>query len=561
MAYYLAIYGGILFVFAMLSISKDLAFRWGAWNAAKICHSRLLNSIMAVSLDWFDVNPAGRVINRFAQDMTSVDANCVDYLRATVDNVLKLILRIGGVATIMPIFALPAAIVCGIGFWVGELYTRCQIPAKKMMSASNSPIFSQFQDTMSGLSVIRARGMEDVFGDMLARKMRTYAQAAETCFNLNRWVSIRADACAASVALMAGLLAIYKSDSVSAGLVGFSLSNAIGLSATILMLVRNMNELEIELNCFHRVREYASLPAEEPQDFVSTGRSDDSARDEPMIEFRNVTARYTDDGPDILKNVSFKIKAGERIAIVGRTGSGKSTTVLCLLRFVHVTSGKIFIDGLDISQIALHDLRKEVTMIPQEPVLFSGTVRSNLDPTNTLNRAIVEHSLHSCSSISAIAAPHKPIDPETTTLIDESASSSAVAPEYPVRKESRITLETHISPRGDNLSQGERQILGVARAVARQSKIVLMDEATASVDYESDKTIQEVLKREFAGKTVVTIAHRLMGIIDYDRIFVMGGGELLESGTPVELYRKGGVFKEMVLQSAEVEDLRAILET
>lgn len=556
--FYVGVYGCVILSFTLLSALNNLNYQRGAWAAARRMHQELVTSVFSVSLNWFNMNPVGRVVNRFSRDIFSMDSMVVDYLRITVDNALRLLLRIGGIGSIMPIFALPTATVCVFGFIMAEMYTRTQLSVKALASASQSPVFSHFSHTVNGLAVIRADArLPEVFADALARHLRVYARAAETQYNLNRWICVRADFLAASVACAAGALALSRIDSVSPGLVGFSLTNAIGLSQTILNLVRNMNELEIELNCFQRVREYASLQPEESEEETAVANENKELLDHwPLtgkIEFRNVTASYAEDAPAVIKNVSFTIAPGSRVAIIGRTGSGKSTLALSLLRFTHIISGSILIDGVDITKISRRELRSRIAFIPQDPILFTGDVESNLDPGHAVPQPELNRILEDCATV------------DTLSINNQS-----------------LTLSTPVHPNGSNFSLGQKQILSLARALARGSSVTVLDEATASVDQETDAKLQSILRKPNSfgegdpNSTILTIAHRLRTIADYDRIIVMGKGEIIEYvtrlissldmnanmsriGSPHELYTKRGTFWDMVEQSKDAVELQAIL--
>ena len=242
-------------IFALLTFSEIgsyaiiiIMFEWGAWRAAKKLHNDFIRAIMRVSLSWFKYIPIGRITNRFSSDMASIDGVLSGMLRATLDAVLMLIFRIGAVSTIMPIFMVPAFFTCLFGIAIGEVYTRTAVIIKRLTSSAQSPVFSQFADTLAGLSVIRARaGMSKQFREELATKLQAWSASSEALFNANRWVAVRVDLVTALVALSAGIIAVSQAGVVAAGLVGFSLSNATGLSQTILMLVRAMNDLEVEM--------------------------------------------------------------------------------------------------------------------------------------------------------------------------------------------------------------------------------------------------------------------------------------------------------------------------
>ncbi|RAL16990.1 putative ABC multidrug transporter [Aspergillus homomorphus CBS 101889] len=556
--FYLGIYAAAIFTFLILQVCNNLIYQYGSWVAAKTMHKRLVTAVLSAPIAWFDQNPIGRAINRFGNDTRSMDTILVEWLRMSIENALRFLLRIASVASIMPIFALPAAIICSAGFVMGEMYTRAQVSIKRLRSISYSPVFSHFTDSISGLGVIRARnGMDHVFQTQLAEKLAVHSRTAEAQYNCNRWVSVRSDFCAASVSAAAGCVAYFWSG--SAGLVGFSLTNAIGLSQTILTLVRTMNELEVELNSFQRMKEYAEIEPEEnltaeehhralttlPASWPTSGR----------VEFSNVTARYQPDGPDVLRGVSFVAHPGERIGIVGRTGSGKSTLGLSLLRFVDIVSGTITIDGVDVSRILLNRLRTSVTLIPQEPVLFSGTVQSNLDPFGESSESELQSALSACAS--SIHVPvtdyHLPSPPPATAT----TTDTEAPPNKPTRRP--LTLDTPVAANGENFSQGQRQVLSLSRALCRRSKVVLLDEATASVDHETDLHMQQVLREMFSDCTIIAIAHRLRTIMDYDRVLVMAGGEIVENDSPRNLVARQGAFWNMLRNTGEYEELVSMI--
>ncbi|KAH8891958.1 P-loop containing nucleoside triphosphate hydrolase protein [Thozetella sp. PMI_491] len=596
-AFYLGIYVAIVVGGVIFDGFSFLVYNNGGWIAAKRLHEACIRSVMYVPLSWWKNVPVGRVVNRFSRDMNSLDQSLARVLQAVLELVVMLFARLSAVSSIMPIFILPGIVTCFVGVVAGEMYTRTVVMIRRLVSSSQSPVFSQFSDSLAGLAVIRARSdMRRLFGDMLAERLRKFSQASEANYNANRWVALRVDFVAALVSLCAGIIAVSKAGLVPAGLVGFSLVNATGLSETILWMVRAGNELEVELQSFDRVKEYATIESEEEAD-----KKDDTealANHEEYIipknwprsgavEFRDATIRYQPDGPDILKDINLKFNAGERVAVVGRTGSGKSTLVLSMLHFTNIVKGKILYDGVDITAISRAKLREALTIIPQEATLFNGTVGSNLDPSGELPVERLKKAIESCANIASFQfhsrsengsgqngeADHSSAGEATPTegtpLLQSSDANgtngtiSAVA-----EAASGLSLETTVQARGENFSHGQRQVLSLCRALVRRSKLMLLDEATASMDYETDRGIQKILREELDasnadthGRTLVTIAHRLRTIFDYDKVVVLGAGKVIEVGSPTELYRAKGQFYEMVLHSGESDDLEQMLSS
>ncbi|KAK5659558.1 hypothetical protein OQA88_760 [Cercophora sp. LCS_1] len=610
-AFYAGIYALIM---NTLSAAEGIAlavYQRGGWVAGRRLHAAMTRAVLGAPLSWWKNVPIGRVINRFSQDIRSMDLALGEMVSSTLDMVVRIFFQVGAVSSILPIFMVPVLGTVSIGVVFGEMYTRTAVTVRRLLSSSRSPVFSHFGETMDGLAVIRARnGMPETFCHQLAEKIRPYAKAEEATYNLNRWVAIRIDFITALVMMSAGIIAVWKADVLKAGQVGFSLSSATRLSYVILSLVRNMNDLEVELQSFHRVEEYVKL---EPEERIADAKHelDDRVHDaggdsnlsndwpqEGSIELRNVTIRWDPEGPDILKDINLTFAPGRRIAVVGRTGSGKSTLISSLLRFTHIVSGQILFDGVDITRITRKRLRQAVTIIPQDAALFNGTVQTNLDPSGTVPVDVLEKTLQSCSGIASFRysrsdedesdtqANANGEDGRPTTIITTTSDTtertpllshaeglrngtiSTLNPTTTTTTAGRLSLTTKVQPNGENFSHGQRQLISLCRALIRRSKLMLLDEATANMDYETDAGVQAVLRKELRGdanggvgaRTLVTIAHRLRTIIDYDQVVVMGGGRVLEIGTPRELYARGGQFTELVKHSGEGAELVDMLE-
>lgn len=271
-----------------------------------------------------------------------------------------------------------------------------------------------------------------------------------------------------------------------------------------------------------------------------------------------MTVRYEENGPDVLKNINLTLNPGERVAIVGRTGSGKSTLLLSILRLTHIVSGRILYDGVDITAPSRKRLRKEITVIPQEAALFSGTVGWNLDPAGTVERQVLEAAVKACSGIASLQMTQNNSGGDTV-LINQGDG---------------IKLDTPVAARGENFSHGQRQVISLCRALVKRSNLALLDEATASMDYATDRAIQRVLRDEFMGemkiknnfghlnnRTLITVAHRLHTVMDYDKVVVMADGKVVEVASPWNLWRLRGVFWSMMQDSGDLKTLERFLET
>jgi ABC-type multidrug transport system fused ATPase/permease subunit len=262
--FYIGIYGALAVAESVLYAILYLIFEAGSWRAARTLHRSLISAVFAAPLSWFKIVPIGRIVNRASRDMASVDTSLSQYLDAFLDSVITLFFRIGAIGSILPVFMIPAALSCFVGIAIGEMYTRTAVTVKKLVSSSQSPVFTQFSDTLAGLPVIRARsGMSEKFGKLLAERLRSWSRAAEANYNCNRWVAVRVDFITAMVGVCAGIIAVNKAGILSAGLVGFSLINATALSQTILGLVRYMNDLEVEMQSVSLVRPFPGQRTDE----------------------------------------------------------------------------------------------------------------------------------------------------------------------------------------------------------------------------------------------------------------------------------------------------------
>lgn len=388
-------------------------------------------------------------------------------------------------------------------------------------------ILEHFTSTAAGLSTIRAFGATQMTIDQMHRHLNRLSSAKRHFWIFNRWLGLQMSFTGILFSVGTGMILLSTKSIIDPSLIGFTLTFSMGFSQAVFKAVNTFGILESDMDAVGAMVRYTALETESqggddiPEDWPSEGK----------LEVKDLETTYSASLPPVLKGVSLKIGSGQRLGIVGRTGAGKSSLTLSLLRFLEPQHGTIHIDGIDISTIKLRDLRSRISFIPQDPLLFSGTVRSNLDYFKQYPENILRNAL---SRVKLLAD-------------DEDASSSNL-----------YTLDSPISAGGANMSQGQRQLLCLARVLLKSPKIVILDEATSAVDSATDRVIQESLRTEFSG-TLIVVAHRLSTIARFDRVTVMSGGAFKEFGTPRELLRKRGGFYDLVRDSQDGELLMGMI--
>uniref|UniRef100_A0A3B3TUD5 Canalicular multispecific organic anion transporter 1-like n=1 Tax=Poecilia latipinna TaxID=48699 RepID=A0A3B3TUD5_9TELE len=481
-------------------------------NASRILHSRLLNNILRVPMLFFDTTPIGRVVNRFAKDIFTVDEAIPQSFRSWILCLLGVLGTLFVICLATPFFTIIIVPLAVIYFFVQRFYVATSRQLRRLDSVSRSPIYSHFGETVSGLSVIRAYNHQERFLKHNEVTIDENLKSVYPWIVSNRWLAIRLEFLGNLVVFFAALFAVISRDSLESGLVGLSISYALNVTQTLNWLVRMTSELETNIVAVERVSEYSELENEAP--WVTQDRPSEKWPEAGRLQFVDYKVRYRPELDLVLKGISCDIGSTEKIGIVGRTGAGKSSLTNCLFRIIEAADGHILIDDVDISKIGLHDLRNRLTIIPQDPVLFSGTLRMNLDPFDKFS------------------------DEELWRVLELSHLKDYVAG---LKEE----LQHEVAEGGENLSVGQRQLLCLARALLRKSRILILDEATAAVDLETDDLIQTTIRKEFSHCTVLTIAHRLHSIMDSSRVMVLDAGQIVEFDSPSNLMEKRGHFYSM----------------
>ncbi|XP_048465619.1 multidrug resistance-associated protein 1 [Rhincodon typus] len=496
-------------VFVLLS---SLMMSVGGISASRWLHVRLLYDTLMSPMSFFERTPSGNLVNRFSKDIDTIDSMIPVVIKMFLGSLFNVLVSCTVILIATPI---ATVIIPPLGFlyiFIQRYYVATSRQLKRLESASRSPIFSNFSETLLGVSVIRAFGEQERFIHQNDARVDENQKAYYPSIVANRWLAVRLEFVGNCIVLFAALFAVVYRDTVSPGIVGLSVSYALQVTSTLNWMVRMTSELETNIVAVERVQEYTGTP-KEAHWINRSNRPPQTWPLEGKIEFVNYGLRYREDLDLALKDITVSINGGEKVGIVGRTGAGKSSFALGLFRIIEAAEGQIYIDGIDIAKIGLHDLRFQITIIPQDPVLFAGSLRMNLDPFDQYP------------------------DADLWTALELAHLKTFVSglPD---------TLNHECSEGGDNLSVGQRQLLCLARALLRKSKILVLDEATAAVDLETDELIQSTIRNQFADCTVLTIAHRLKTIMDYTRIMVLDKGQIVEfDAIPALLHRKGAFYK------------------
>ncbi|KAM9612290.1 ATP-binding cassette sub-family C member 2 isoform 4-T7 [Morphnus guianensis] len=540
-------------VFGALGVSQALFLLFatilsarGAVRASRVMHQQLLSNILRVPMSFFDTTPTGRIVNRFAKDIFTIDETIPMSFRSWLSCFMAIISTLLMISLATPFFALiiiplsifyyfvlvsnrglkeASALLGAVSLLLLDFmlvtklcpsfqrfYVSTSRQLRRLDSVTRSPIYSHFGETVSGLSVIRAFGHQERFLQQNESTMDINQKSVYSWIVSNRWLAIRLEFIGSLVVFFSALLAVISKGTLEGGIVGLSVSSALNVTQTLNWLVRTSSELETNIVAVERVHEYTKVKNEAP--WVTEKRPPHGWPSKGEIQFVDYKVRYRPELELVLQGITCNIGSTEKVGVVGRTGAGKSSLTNCLFRVLEAAGGTIIIDEVDIATIGLHDLRQNLTIIPQDPVLFTGTLRMNLDPFDQYTDEEVWKAL-------------------------ELAHLKTYVQDLP---EGLLHL---VSEAGENLSVGQRQLVCLARALLRKAKILILDEATAAVDLETDHLIQTTIRSEFADCTVLTIAHRLHTIMDSNRVMVLQAGRIVEYDSPEELLKKHGVFSAM----------------
>lgn len=526
-AFFLGVYFAICISTSLFSVLYTLVLMVGcAIQAAKSLHSRMLNSVIRSPMSFFETTPLGRIINRFSNDVYRIDQVLARVFSQFFSNAVAVTFTLLVITYNTPPFAVFIAPLGFLYLYYQQRYLRTSRELKRLDSVSKSPIYAHFQETLCGISTIRAYGQQARFTFINESSMDANLKAYFPSFSANRWLAVRLETIGSFIILTAsGLsIAMIGSGHVTAGTIGLAMSYALQITQSLNWIVRMTVEVETNIVSVERILEYSNLPSEAPA-IIENHRPPASWPQSGKVEFKDYSTRYRPELDLVLKNINLTFEPQEKIGIVGRTGAGKSSLTLALFRIIEPATGHIDIDALNTSSIGLADLRHRLSIIPQDSQAFEGTLRENLDPNDEYD------------------------DSELWRALDLSHLKEHVV------NNMEGGLDAKISELGSNLSLGQRQLLSLSRALLVRSNILVLDEATASIDVETDRNIQKTIRKEFKDRTIITIAHRLNTIADSDKIVVLSEGQVEEFGAPDELLKnKDSLFYALAKQGGLVEN-------
>ncbi|KAL9119448.1 MAG: hypothetical protein Q9187_004001 [Circinaria calcarea] len=549
LTYYFGMYGLIIGLYMVVGLLRLFLVSFGSLQASAVIHRRLIKSIMNASFIFFNDTSFGQIIGRFSTDLQIVDQHLAVLIIATLHFLGALAGIVILIAMTTPSFLVPGVPISIAYYLIGAVYIVASRDLKEFESSQRAPLFQHLGETLSGVTTIRAFGAMGQYSagnfTQIDRANRPSFFAAAT----ERWLSIRLGLIGAFVSLFASSFAISSLGKLSAGAIGLSMSYAIVFSEHVLWLVRYHSSNLQNVTALQRVQKYIDIPQQAPAVMNNTNLSEGWPRT-GVIEYDNVSTRYAPGLDQILRELSFAIKPLEKIGIVGRTGAGKSSIVLTLLRGLEVENGQIRIDGVDTKNIGLRALRQRLATVPQDPILFAGTLRFNLDPCDEHTDEEVLRALDNVGLLESYSGGLARAPSRSGSKHSKPQDSTAITNKF-------ADLSFVLAESGSNISQGQRQLICIARAILKASSILILDEATASIDHTTDLKIQGCIRK--MGSTVITVAHRLRTVVEHDRIIVLDRGKVMEFDHPWKLLqREGGMFKSMCEAAMDKDDLLAL---
>lgn len=535
--FYAGLYILFNFTYTILSALEFILLSYFCVTASKYLNLNAIKKVLHAPVVFMDVSPLGRVLNRFTKDTDVLDNEIVDQMRMAVYPISMMVGTFILCIIYLPWFAIAVPLLLFAYVFIICYYQASSRELKRIEAIRRSFVFTHFNESLEGLETIKAYKMEPEFMNKLNKLLDQNNEVYFLTWAIQRWIGGSFAIVNIFFILVISLLCCFRIFNINSESTGLLLNYSFSIPSYLSLAVRCLAQVETEFNSVERLNFYSKELIQEPD--YEKPEIDNKLINWPCngrIKFSNVKLKYRPELPYVLKNLNLEINANERIGFCGRTGAGKSTFMTCLYRIVEF-EGSILIDDINIKEIGLHKLRSSITIIPQDPVLFFGNIRNNLDPFNEYD----DNQLWDALVISGLISKDELNNIKNQTKADDNYH--------------KFHLNRNVEDDGNNFSLGERQLIALARALVRKTKILILDEATSSVDYITDNKIQKTISTHFKNCTILSIAHRLKTIISFDRIIVMDNGEVVQFDKPYNLFNdKDGLFRKLCDQSGIVEN-------
>ncbi|RDX86659.1 ABC transporter C family member 14, partial [Mucuna pruriens] len=512
---FIIVYAIIAFVVCAVVMIRSLLFTYWGLKTSQSFFTGMLQSILHAPMSFFDTTPSGRILSRVSTDLLWVDISIpmlTNFVMISYFSLASILIVTCQNAWETVFLLIPL-------FWLNNWYRKYYLASSRELtrldSITKAPVIHHFSETIAGVMTIRGFRKQNEFFQENIDRVNASLRMDFHNNGANEWLGFRLDYLAVIFLCIATIFMIFMPSAIiKPEYVGLSLSYGLALSGLMSITITMTCSVENKMVSVERIKQFTNLPSEAPWK-IADRSPPQNWPSQGNIELKNLQVRYRPNTPLVLKGVSLTIQGGEKIGVVGRTGSGKSTMIQVLFRLIEPSAGKIIVDGINIGTVGLHDLRSRFGIIPQEPVLFQGSVRSNIDPLGLYTEEEIWKSLERCQLKDVVAAkPEK--------------------------------LEAPVVDGGDNWSVGQRQLICLGRIMLKRSKILFMDEATASVDSQTDAVIQKIIREDFADRTIISVAHRIPTVMDCDRVLVIDAGLAKEYDKPSRLLERPSLFGALV---------------
>nr|AAL85711.1 ABC transporter ABCC.8 [Dictyostelium discoideum] len=521
--YYLSIYVAFSCGTIAATFLRSFSMVFGSIKGSKLFHEKMFKAVILSPMSFFDTTPIGRILNRFSKDQLTIDESIARTLGMFLNTFCQVVGSIIVIAWVSPFIILAMVPVGALFYFIQKYYLNSSRELTRLEGVSRSPIYAHFSETLAGVTTIRA--FKDVA--RFVTENERLLDENQKCYYINissnRWLAIRLEFLGACLVSCAVLYTVLARSRIEAGTAGLVITYALAITGNMNWMVRMSCDLENSVVSIERIQEYCLLPSKAP--LFNDKSVPMSWPSHGKIVFKNLWLTYREGLDPVLRGINCTIEPKTKVGIVGRTGAGKSSLTQALFRLVEPLRGTIEIDGIDITELGLNPLRSRMAIIPQDPVLFAGSVRYNLDPFDQYDDHEIWEAIENAHLLKAI----KDLDGGLDAMVQDG---------------------------GDNFSVGQRQLLVIGRALLKKANIIVLDEASSSIDIASDALIQETIRTKFADCTVLTIAHRLGTIADSDKIMVLDKGELIEYDSPSELLKnQDSIYYSLVKASESKQNI------